>query len=83
MQARIRLDPPDAADEGVRWFLETAWQGKEGRSVVAPLEKAGPGVWRTTNPIPVYGTWKSSIRLHKGTAVQGLAVFFPADEPSR
>ena len=73
------LDPPDAAD-GNRWFLEMAWQGKEGRSVVAQLEEASGGVWRTTKPIPVYGNWKSSIRLHEGSAVQGLAVFFPADE---
>ena len=80
VQARVRLDPPDAADHDRRWFLETAWQGKEGRSVVAPLKKISPGVWRTVEPIPVYGTWKSSIRLHEGTAVQGLPVFFPEDE---
>src|SRR3954452_3558410 len=29
----VKLDPPDAAD-GARWFMITAWQGKEGRSVV-------------------------------------------------
>jgi hypothetical protein len=80
VNARVRLTPPDAADQDVRWFLETAWQGKEGRSVVAPMKKAGPGVWVTAKPIPVYGTWKSTLRLHKGRAVQGLAVFMPKDE---
>jgi hypothetical protein len=79
VNARIKLTPANAADRDVRWFLETAWQGKEGRSVVAPLKKAGPGTWVTSEPIPVYGTWKSSIRLHKGRAVEGLAVFMPAD----
>jgi hypothetical protein len=79
VNARIKLTPANAADKDVRWFLETAWQGKEGRSVVAPLKKAGPGTWVTKEPIPVYGTWKSSIRLHKGRAVQGLPVFMPAD----
>jgi hypothetical protein len=39
-----------------------------------------PGVWRTTKPGPVHGTWKASLRLHKGGAVQGLAVYFPEDE---
>ena len=75
----VKLDPPDAAD-GAHWFEITAWQGKEGRSVVAPLEKTGPGTWRSTAPLPVYGDWKSTLRMHKGTAVQGLPIYFPADE---
>jgi hypothetical protein len=78
VDARIRLDPPDAAEDAY-WFVETAWQGKEGRSVVAPLREASPGVYVTREPIPVHGNWKSTIRLHKGTAVQGLPVYFPAD----
>jgi hypothetical protein len=80
VNARIKLTPANAADKDVRWFLETAWQGKEGRSVVAPLKKVGPGTWVSTKPIPAYGTWKSTIRLHKGTAFQGMAVFLPKDE---
>jgi hypothetical protein len=73
------LDPPDAAEDA-RWFITTAWQGKEGRSVVAPLEETGPGTYRSTAPLPVYGDWKSTLRLHKGSAVQGLPIYFPADE---
>ncbi len=38
------------------------------------------GVYRTTEPIPLYGNWKSTLRLYKGTAVQRLAVYMPADE---
>ena len=79
VNARVQLTPPDAADDA-RWFVSTAWQGGEGRSVVADLEEVSPGVWRTAKPIPVYGTWKSTLRLHEGTAVQGLAVYMPADE---
>jgi hypothetical protein len=79
VHARVRLDPPDAAEEAT-WLNATAWQGGEGRSVVAPLEERSPGVYRTTEPLPVYGTWKASIRLHQGTAIQGLPVYFPRDE---
>jgi hypothetical protein len=79
VDARVELTPPDAADDA-RWFVSTAWQGGEGRSVVTDLEEVSPGVWRTTKPIPVYGTWKSTLRLHEGTAVRGLAVYMPADE---
>jgi hypothetical protein len=77
--ARVELTPPDAAEDG-HWFVSTAWQGGEGRSVVADLEEVSQGVYRTTEPIPLYGNWKSTLRLHKGTAVQGLAVYMPADE---
>ena len=74
----VKLDPPDAADDAY-WFEETAWQGKEGRSVVSKLEKVGPGTYRNTEPLPVYGTWKTTLRLQKGFAVAGLPVYFPPD----
>jgi hypothetical protein len=78
VDARVKLTPPDAAKDAY-WFVETAWQGEEGRSVVAPLREVSPGVYVTREPIPVHGNWKSTIRLAKGSAVQGLAVYFPAD----
>jgi hypothetical protein len=78
VDATVRLDPPDAADDA-RWFVTTAWQGNEGRSVVDKMEEVSPGVWRTTKSVPVYGNWKASIRLAKDSAVQGLPVFFPPD----
>ncbi len=74
----VKLDPPNAADDAY-WFEETAWQGKEGRSVVSKLEKVGPGTYRNTEPLPVYGTWKTTLRLHKGFVVAGLPVYFPPD----
>jgi len=79
VDATVTLDPPGAADDAY-WFVATAWQGKEGRSVVEKLEEVSPGVYRTTEPLPVYGNWKTTIRLHKRRAVQGLPVFFPEDE---
>ncbi|MEA2445332.1 MAG: hypothetical protein QOJ12_2624 [Thermoleophilales bacterium] len=72
----VKLDPPNAAD-GARWFTATSWQG--GKSVVDRLERVAPGVYKTTKPIPVYGQWKTTLRLQKGTAVQGAAVYFPED----
>jgi hypothetical protein len=75
----VKLDPPTAADNAY-WFVETAWQGKEGRSVVANMKKIGPGTYRTAKPLPVYGNWKTTLRLHKGFAVAGLPVYFPEDK---
>jgi hypothetical protein len=78
VSVQVELDPADAAD-GAYWFETTAWQGQEGHSPVAPMDEVSPGVWRSTEPVPVYGNWKTTLRLHKGFAIQGLAIYFPED----
>jgi hypothetical protein len=77
VEGTLRLDPPDAAEDA-RWFQVTAWQGKE-KSIVASLDERRPGVYRTTEAIPVYGTWKAILRLHVGDQVLGLPIFLPRD----
>ncbi|MEA2396882.1 MAG: hypothetical protein QOK25_438 [Thermoleophilaceae bacterium] len=76
VQAVVRLHPPGAA-HNAHWFNATAWQG--GGSVVTPLKPIGPGLYRTTKPIPVYGKWKVTLRLQRGNQVLGLPVYFPSD----
>jgi hypothetical protein len=76
ISANIRLDPPNAAD-GAEWLNITGWQG--GGSVIDPLRRTGPGTYVTTKPIPVWGKWKTTLRLHKGREVLGLPIFLPAD----
>jgi len=76
VQATVKVDPPDAAEDA-EWFNVTAWQG--GGSVVDNLEQTGPGEYRTTQPIPVYDNWKSTLRLQRGSAVLGLPIFLPED----
>ena len=77
VELSVKLNPPDAAEDA-EWINATAWQG--GGSVVEPLRKVGPGLYETSGPIPVYGNWKSTLRLHKNRQVAGLPVFMPADE---
>ncbi|HEV2999725.1 MAG TPA: hypothetical protein VGW75_03210 [Solirubrobacteraceae bacterium] len=72
----VALDPPDAAD-GAEWLTLTAWQG--GGSIVEPLEEIGPGRYRTAEPVPLHGSWKSLIRLHTGRELQIMPVFMPED----
>ena len=78
VHATVRLSPPEAA-EGADWLQQLAWQGREGRVVAPPLLRIGPGVYRTTEPLPVYGTWKSMLRLHRGGEMGTVPVSFPAD----
>ena len=76
VQATVKLSPPDAA-RGAHWFNATAWQG--GGSVVNALKPIGPGLYRTTKPIPVYGNWKVTLRLERDNQVLGLPIFFAND----
>ena len=75
--ATMRLDPRDSVKDP-EFMNVTGWQG--GGSVVDPLEKVGPGVYRTTKPIPVYGGWKSTLRIQQGDALVSMPLFMPKDE---
>jgi hypothetical protein len=59
----VKLDPADAA-EGARWFEAMAWQG--GGLELHPLQKVADGTYRSQEPLPMYGKWKSMVRLHQG-----------------
>ena len=74
----VQLDPPTAA-EGAYWFNVTSWQGKDGPAHIDTLDEIGPGRYRITQPIHVDGTWKTTLRLHKGRELAGLPIFMPAD----
>jgi hypothetical protein len=76
VNATVTIEPASAADDS-EWLTATAWQG--GGLVVDRLERVRGGVYRTTEPIPVHGNWKSLIRLHHGPAVMGIPVFLPED----
>ncbi|HEV2728341.1 MAG TPA: hypothetical protein VGV34_08605, partial [Solirubrobacterales bacterium] len=77
VEATVRLNPPDAAADA-EWFDVTAWQG--GGLVVAPLERIGPGLYRSTEPIPVHDNWKAMIRLHDESSLTALPIYLPRDE---
>jgi hypothetical protein len=75
--ATVRLDPADAAADA-EWFNVTAWQG--GGSRLVRMRRVAPGTYRSTAPIPVHGSWKSILRLHRGDAIAGMPLFMPRDE---
>ena len=75
--ATIKLDPPGSVKDP-EFMNITAWQGGRTR-VLDPLEKVGPDVYRTTKPIPVYGSWKSTLRMQQGDALISMPIFLPED----
>jgi hypothetical protein len=75
-QATIRVQPASLADEA-GWTTITAWQG--GGSHLDHLRKIGPGLYRTTKPIPLTGGWKALVRIQRGRAIVGAPVRLPGD----
>ncbi len=76
VEATVALDPRSAADDA-EWLTSTSWQG--GDLIVNRLKRIGPGVYRTTEPIPVDGSWKTMIRLHHGSSLTAIPVYLPDD----
>ena len=74
--ATVRFDPPEVARDP-DWLYTVAWQGGEPVRT-EPLDEVTPGVYRSA-PLPVSGTWKSSIRLQRGDRMGAIPVFAPAD----
>ena len=73
-----RLQPAYSAYDA-RWLTVTSWQGKE-KSIVQHMVATGtPGEYRSSEPVPVDGTWKSILRLHRDDEVIGLPIFLPED----
>jgi len=76
VEATVALQPADAAGDA-EWFAITAWQG--GGLVVDRLSEVGSGRYRSTEPIPVSGNWKTMVRLHEGDSLTALPIYLPRD----
>ncbi len=72
----VKLTPADAADNA-RWFQASSWQG--GGLELANMKETTPGHYVTEKPVPVSGTWKSLLRLHRGGELMTVPIFLPAD----
>jgi hypothetical protein len=75
-EAVIQITPPSAVDEPA-WLTLTAWQG--GYLHVDHLLRIGEGRYRTTEPMPLTGDWKTLIRLHDGRVLTAVPIYLPAD----
>jgi hypothetical protein len=80
VQAEFRFNEPPA-DGQEAWLTVTAWQGGKGSAglVVQPLEEVSPTLWRTTDPVPVDGTWKTMVRVHDGRELRAMPIYLPED----
>jgi hypothetical protein len=77
---QVTLHPPDAARHAL-WFEAVSWQGGGMRRSV--MQPAGQGVYRSSDPMPVTGEWKTVVRLHRGAELIALPVYLPEDTKIR
>lgn len=66
-----------AAVERAQSMMVIAWQG--GGVVVAPLIQTAPGRFRTEQPVPLGGNWKTVVRMQVGRRLLAAPVELPAD----
>jgi hypothetical protein len=76
VSATVRLSPRNTANDA-NWLTVTSWQG--GGLVIDRLHRVSEGVYRTTKAIPVYGAWKSNLRLENGRGVRAVPIYLPLD----
>lgn len=82
VDADVRITPADLVGDDPEWVSILSWQGgiddRRGL-IVNRLEQIGPGHYRTTQPVPVSGTWKTLLRVQDGTTMAGVPIYLPAD----
>jgi hypothetical protein len=82
VQADVRITPPDLISARPDWVSIMSWQGKlnnERGIVIDRLQRVGPGQYRSTRPIPVWGSWKTLLRIQDGHTMAGVPIYLPAD----
>jgi hypothetical protein len=82
VDADVRITPPDAVSSDPDWVSILSWQGglaNDRGLIVDRLQQVGPGHYRSTRPIPVWGSWKTLLRVHDGNTLAGVPIYLAAD----
>jgi hypothetical protein len=80
--ADVRIDPADLISADPNWVAVLAWQGgvDNNRGIfIDHLERVGPGHYRSTEPMPVSGTWKTLLRVHDGRTLAAVPIYLAGD----
>jgi hypothetical protein len=82
VSADVRITPPNLVGDDPEWVSILSWQGgiaNDRGLAIDTLQKVGPGHYRSTQPIPVWGKWKTLLRVQDGHTMAGVPIFLPAD----
>jgi hypothetical protein len=82
VSADVQINPPTLVSDHPDWLTILSWQGKmtNDRGLqIDHLKKVGPGHYVSTQPIPVWGEWKTLLRVQDGRTLTALPIWAPAD----
>ncbi len=83
VSADVRLTPADMVSRHPEWLTILSWQGRMENDrglVIDRLQKVGPGHYRSTQPVPVWGSWKTLLRVQDGYTMTAVPIWEPADD---
>ncbi|OMC26897.1 hypothetical protein A5739_19590 [Mycobacterium colombiense] len=82
VSADVQLLPADMVSDHPDWVTILSWQGRMNNDrglVIDRLAKVGPGHYRSTQPVPVWGDWKTLLRVQDGRTMTAVPIWEPAD----
>ena len=82
VSADVQLLPADMVSDHPDWLTILSWQGRMNNDrglVIDRLAKVGPGHYRSTEPVPVWGEWKTLLRVQDGRTMTAVPIWEPAD----
>ncbi|MGV0052562.1 hypothetical protein ACRU43_25400 [Mycobacterium colombiense] len=82
VSADVQLLPGDMVSGNPDWLTILSWQGRMNNDrglVIDRLAKVGPGHYRSTQPVPVWGDWKTLLRVQDGRTMTAVPIWEPAD----
>jgi hypothetical protein len=83
VSADVQLTPSNVVGPQPDWMAILSWQGgmvNQRGLVIDRLDKVGPGHYRSTQPVPVWGSWKTLLRIQDGYTMTGVPIYEPADD---
>ncbi|EID15150.1 hypothetical protein MXEN_07661 [Mycobacterium xenopi RIVM700367] len=83
VSADVRINPPDLVSSHPDWLTILSWQGRmsDHRGLMIDwLKQVGPGHYQSTQPVPVWGTWKTLLRVQDGRTMTAVPIWAPADD---
>ena len=83
VSADVQLTPANMVSQQPDWVTILSWQGRmeNDRGLqIDRLDKVGPGHYRSTQPLPVWGSWKTLLRVQDGYTMTAVPIYEPADD---
>ena len=83
VSADVQINPPNLVSAHPDWLAILSWQGRmqnERGLMIDRLKRTSPGHYVSTEPIPVWGSWKTLLRVQDGRTMTAVPIWAPADD---